>query len=175
MYCVLLLDDEANVLNALRRSLASISADQLDGEALRIEAFTSAQAAFDRCEECDFDLVITDYRMPEMNGVEFLMRLMDIQPTVPRAIVSGYADRSAIITAVNEAQLTRFIAKPWDDHELQQAVVAILTRTNKRRADTSAHKMNRESQLRRLEADCPGITQVTTAEDGGIVIPADDL
>jgi len=126
MYRVLLVDDEPNILNALRRSLATIDARKLDGEALHFETFTSPDAAIQRCDEQDFDLVISDYRMPSMNGVEFLSRVMEFQPAVPRMIISGYADREAIIAAVNEVHLTRFLEKPWNDDDLHQAVISIL-------------------------------------------------
>ena len=126
MYRILIVDDEPNILNALRRCLARIDVTLLDGEALKIETFTSPEAAVERCEEQEFDMVISDYRMPSMNGVEFLTHLMESQPEAPRIIISGYADRKALIAAVNEAQLTRFIEKPWDDKALHSAVVAIL-------------------------------------------------
>jgi two-component system, probable response regulator PhcQ len=126
MYRVLLVDDEPNILSALRRSLAAIDARLLDGEALHFEAFTSPEAAIRRSDEADFDLVISDYRMPSMNGVEFLARVMELQPSVPRMIISGFADREAIIAAVNEVNLARFIEKPWDDERLRQAVTSIL-------------------------------------------------
>lgn len=172
MYRLLLVDDEPNILNALRRCLASIDAGRLDGEALQLELYTSPEAAIARCEDVEFDLVLTDYRMPSMNGVEFLIRLMDIQPDVPRVIISGYADRDAIIAAVNEAQLARFIQKPWDDGVLQRAVISILASANRR--DSGARKIQGEAcserQLRRLESECPGITRVERAEDGGIVL-----
>src|SRR5512141_3003631 len=119
MYRVLLVDDEPNILSALRRCLARIDVSQLDGEALQFETFTSPQAAIERGEEQDFDLVISDYRMPAMNGVEFLSRLMETQPNAPRMIVSGFADRDAIIAAVNEVHLARFIEKPWDEEALR--------------------------------------------------------
>jgi two-component system probable response regulator PhcQ len=128
MYRVLLVDDEPNILSALRRSLAMIDARELDGEALLFETFTSPEAAIQRCDDEDFDLVISDYRMPSMNGVEFLARVMEFQPAVPRVIISGYADREAIIAAVNAVHLTRFIEKPWDDEDLRRAVVSILRR-----------------------------------------------
>jgi len=126
MHRILLVDDEPNILSALRRSLSAIDVRELDGELLCFETFTSPEAALLRCEEQDFDLVISDYRMPSMNGVEFLLRMMETHPAVPRVIVSGYADRDAIIAAVNEVQLIRFIQKPWDDDKLRLAVVAIL-------------------------------------------------
>jgi len=126
MYQILLVDDEPNILSALRRSLAAIDVRLLDGDALHFETFTSPEAAIKRCDEQDFDLVISDYRMPSMNGVEFLTGVMKLQPSVPRMIISGYADRDVIIAAVNEVRLTRFVEKPWDDQELRNVVVSIL-------------------------------------------------
>lgn len=126
MYRVMLVDDEPNILSALRRSLAEIDADDLDGDTLAFETFTSPEAAIERGDEQDFDLVISDYRMPSMNGVEFLARIMESQPSAPRMIISGLADRDAIIAAVNEVHLARFLEKPWDDTALRNAVVSIL-------------------------------------------------
>lgn len=133
MYRILLVDDEPYILSALRRSLAAIDADELDGDALHFEAFTSPEAAIERSDEEDFDLVISDYRMPSMNGVEFLARIMESQPLVPRVIISGCADREAIISAVNEVHLARFLEKPWDDHALRDAVVSILGNRSRRK------------------------------------------
>lgn len=175
MYRVLLVDDEPNILTAMRRCLASIEADQLDGEALAMESFTSPQAAIDRSEEQDFDLVISDYRMPSMNGVEFLSRVMESQPNAPRMIISGYADREAIIAAVNEVHLTRFVEKPWNDQELRRSVVSILetaAKDAKRAVSDERRGTSRAStdrNLQRLEQDCPHITQLELSDDGGIV------
>jgi len=126
MYRILLVDDEQNILNALRRSLSAIDVTELDGEALAFELFTSPEAAIERCDQQDFDLVISDYRMPSMTGVEFLTRVMESQPSVPRMIISGMADRDAIISAVNKVHLNRFLEKPWDDQALRVAVISIL-------------------------------------------------
>ena len=171
MYRVLLVDDEQNILNALRRCLAMIDATQVDGDALVFETFTSPEAALERGEERDFDIVLSDYRMPSMNGVEFLTRFMKLQPDVPRVIVSAYADRDAIIAAVNETSLSRFIQKPWNDDELRSSVTAILAGKGKK---ITAGSSDSASQLRSLEQDCPGITQVERDEDGGISIDIDD-
>ena len=158
MYRVLLVDDEPNILSALRRCLARIDVSQLDGEALQFETFTSPQAAIERSEEQDFDLVISDYRMPAMNGVEFLSRLMETQPNAPRMIVSGFADRDAIIAAVNEVHLARFIEKPWDEEALRRAVVSLLGG-----AGSAAAK------------PVDGDMQLEHADDGGIIIATDDF
>jgi len=181
MYRLLLLDDEPYILNALRRCLTGIDARRLDGEALALEVFTSPEAAIARCDEQDFDLVISDYRMPSMDGVEFLSRIMEMQPSAPRVIISAYADRDAIIAAVNEAHLTRFIQKPWDDDELRNSVVAILAgarkaaRKSPRSRDfAAAAAPDADRELRRLEQDCPGITHLEQDEDGGIMITIED-
>ena len=152
MLRILLVDDEPNILSALRRCLAAIDVRQLDGEALQFETFTTPEAAIERGEHQDFNLVISDYRMPSMNGVQFLARMMQIQPAAPRVIISGFADREAIITAVNEVRLTRFIEKPWKDEDLRQAVVSIL-----RGKDGAAKPVADDSHIER-------------ADDGGIVI-----
>lgn len=172
MYRILLVDDEPNILNALRRSLASIDVTRLDGEAPKLEAFTSPEAALEHCEDHEFDLIMTDYRMPTMDGVQLLTRLMDIQPSTPRVIISGYADRDAIIAAINEAQLTRFIQKPWDDNELRDTVAFILGNARKKSAEPASHKPKPGSdrRLEMLEKECPGITQIDRDDDGGIWI-----
>jgi two-component system, probable response regulator PhcQ len=170
MYRILLVDDEPNILNALRRCLSGIDVSELDGDALKLEMFTSPEAAIERMEDHDFDLIISDYRMPTMNGVEFLSRTMDLQPAAPRIIISGFADRSAIISAINEVHLTRFIEKPWNDQDLRQTILSILGAKSKG-TDASS---STERQFRRLEQDSPGITQVDRSDDGGINLTPED-
>lgn len=171
-----MVDDEPNILNALRRCLARIDVTLLDGNALKVETFTSPASAIERCEEQDFDLVISDYRMPSMNGVEFLTHLMETQPRAPRIIISGYADREALIAAVNEANLTHFIEKPWDDELLQRVVTTILggARISTGRSTPGYVGANSDRHLQRLEEDCPGITHVDLADNGGIVLEEEE-
>ena len=171
MYRILLVDDEPNILSALRRCLASIDVGELDGEALKVEAFTSPEQALERSEEQDFDLVVSDYRMPGMDGVEFLSAMMELQPTVPRVICSGYADRDAIIAAVNEVQLARFIGKPWVDDELASAVVALLRPGSAR---TRAHHRPGAQKPPRERAASARVTHVEQDDDGAIVLRSDD-
>ena len=183
MYRIVLVDDEANILSALRRVLSTISVDELDGETPAIETFTSVREALNRINTMPIDLVISDYRMPEMSGVEFLSRVIEFQPTVARIILSGYADLDAVTGAINKVQISRFINKPWHDFELKSAVVqALATRAlmveNQRLADvvrTQRGTLSRqEAELRRLEAESPGITKVRRAPDGGILLDDDD-
>ncbi|HEY6942298.1 response regulator [Dokdonella sp.] len=172
MYRILLVDDEPNILNALRRCLASIDVGRLDGDALKVEAFTSPERALERSEEQDFDLVISDYRMPSMDGVEFLSAMMELQPAVPRMICSGYADRDAIIAAVNEVQLARFIGKPWTDEEFADAVVALLRPGRAR--PRSQRQAGAPTQSVLAEAVAARVTHVEQDDDGSIVLSSED-
>lgn len=109
MYRILIVDDEQNVLNALRR--------ELHGE-YEIEAFDKPVEALERAQQAHFDLVIADYQMPVINGIEFLKQFGKLQPDAARLVLSGEADFGAVAGALNEAHIYRFVAKPWDSTEL---------------------------------------------------------
>lgn len=128
---ILLVDDEQNVLNALRRELK---------DHYEIETFDSPAAALRHCRDNAFDLVISDYKMPEMNGLEFLKQFGQMQPDASRLVLSGEADIDALIRTINETHIYRFVAKPWEKADLlsniQQALAyreVILE--NRRQAD----------------------------------------
>jgi two-component system NtrC family sensor kinase len=63
-------------------------------------------------------LVISDYRMPGMNGVEFLAKVKEKYPATMRLILSGFADAGAVVEAINDGQVYKFMPKPWNDQEL---------------------------------------------------------
>jgi two-component system probable response regulator PhcQ len=181
-YRIMLVDDEVNILHALRRILSPSPEAEFDGHSLTIELFTSPVAALQRADYMPFDLVITDYRMPEMNGVEFLVKFREIQPNTTRLILSGYTDLDGMIGAINEAHIFRFIAKPWHDFELRAAVMQALsfrhlTMENQRLADLAREQQGKltkhELELRRLEAISPGITKVNWGPDGSVLLDWD--
>jgi DNA-binding NtrC family response regulator len=183
MYRIILVDDEINILSALKRALLTIPFDDLDGERPEIETFVSAPQALARIKIKPVDLVISDYRMPDMNGVEFLAKVVDAQPDVARLILSGQADLDVVIDAINRVQVFRFISKPWHDYELKTAVAqALAARSlvleNRRLADLVRVQYGkisrREAELRRLEAESPGITQLKVGQDGRILLDDDD-
>lgn len=125
-YRILLLDDDAFILAALRREL--LSKPYVGHEGLEIEMFTSPLAALERSREPEgyFDVVIADNHMPEMSGIDFLKEFGKIQPDAVRIVLSGYAERASLMRAINEAHIDFFIAKPWHEYDLRCALFQAL-------------------------------------------------
>lgn len=175
---ILLVDDEPHILTALQRLMRN-GLKHAGGERYQVECFTDAAAALARANECAFALVISDQRMPGMTGVEFLTKLRQVQPDCGRIVLSGYADLNALMAAINEAAIDRFISKPWTDFELLSAVRQVLrirelTVENQRLADQVREQRGvlsaQEAELRRLERLEPGITHVKWGADGSFIL-----
>ena len=124
---VMIVDDEESILSALRRLLriAPCTYGRLNYR-LDVETFSSPEAALRRAGEASFDLILSDYRMPEMDGVAFLTRVKELQPDAERLVLSGYADLDAILRAFDQAQIFRFVAKPWNDYILLSSIAEAL-------------------------------------------------
>ena len=108
---IVLVDDEDIVLTSLNSFL------MLETEYEHV-SFTSANKALKYIEENEIDLVISDYLMPEMDGISLLAKVRELQPEVPRIILTGYADKENAIKAINEVGLFQYIEKPWDNNDL---------------------------------------------------------
>ncbi|MEW5944006.1 MAG: response regulator [Pseudomonadota bacterium] len=183
MYRIMLVDDEENILNALRRLLAARPLHEAgEQKKYTVEIFSAPAKALRRAEDTAFDLVVSDYRMPEMDGVVFLKAFRQLQSEAVRIILSGYADLDGLIGAINEAQIYRFIAKPWNDFELKAAVAQALDYRrlqleNQRLADEVRAQRGiitrQEFELRRLEQESPGITRVNWGPDGSVIMDED--
>jgi two-component system probable response regulator PhcQ len=176
MHRLMVVDDDPNVLSALRRSLAR-PGDTRHGE-YQVELFEAPQRALEQLKSRPFDLILSDYRMPGMDGVKFLTTAREVQPDAIRLILSGYADLNGLVAAINEAQIFRFLAKPWHEYDLLSAVSQALEyrrllTENQELADLvriERGKLSRhEAELRRLERETPGITRVNWGEDGSVI------
>ncbi len=179
---IMLVDDEPNVLSSLRRAINALPTDSFS-EAFEVETFVDPKLALQRASRCTFDLVVSDYRMPEMSGVEFLVQLIQIQPQIAKIMLSGYADLKALMSAINEVNVYRFVAKPWGDYELGSSIVRAIQhqqmlQENQRMADMVRLQQGRiteqELALRRWEELCPGLTKVQRGEDGSVDLEWDD-
>jgi len=171
---ILLVDDEANVLKALSRILKHY----------HLTTANSGEEALLLAQVTTFNLVISDYRMSGLNGVEFLSRFKRIQPDAIRMILTGFADLEGAQQAINEAQVFRFINKPWSNIEIINAVENGLEHQrilleNRALADQVRAQQalldEKEAILRALEEEEPGITKVNWASDGSIIINEEDI
>ncbi len=180
MPSIMLVDDEANVLRALRRVLSQGSPLRLPLD--DIELFESPAQALERLHNRAFDLILSDYRMPKMDGIAFLSASRQIQPDAARLILSAHADLRGLVGAINEAGITRFIMKPWDDLDLCVAIAEALEQRslvleNRRLADevrlARGVISRQELELRRLEEESPGITKVNWGPDGSVLLNDD--
>ena len=108
---MLIVDDEEMVLSSISSFL------QLE-TSYEIVTFTSAEDALVFAKENEIGLVISDYLMPKMNGLEFLTKMKEIAPEVPRVILTGYADKENAIKAINDVGLFQYIEKPWDNDDI---------------------------------------------------------
>ncbi|UCD63484.1 MAG: response regulator [Candidatus Zixiibacteriota bacterium] len=108
---IVLVDDEDIVLTSLS-SFLSLETNY------SVITFTSATAALEHIEAHGCDLVISDYLMPEMDGITFLAKVKEIHPEVPRIILTGYADKENAIKAINDVGLYQYIEKPWSNDDI---------------------------------------------------------
>ena len=108
---IIIVDDEEMVLTSLKSFL------NLESE-YNVRTFTSAKDALDYLKRNDVNLVLSDYLMPEMDGISFLAKVRELKPGVTRIILTGYADKENAIKAINDVGLFQYIEKPWDNDDL---------------------------------------------------------
>lgn len=112
---ILLVDDEEMVLTSLNSFLA------LETE-YQIRSFLSPGQALDYAGGHEVNLVISDFLMPEMDGISFLARMRELRPDATRIILTGYADKENAIKAINEVGIFQYLEKPWDNNDLLIAI-----------------------------------------------------
>lgn len=111
MLCV---DDEVNILKSLRRLMRN--------EPYRVLTANSGAEGLEILKTTPVQLIVSDQRMPELNGTEFLKQAKELYPDTIRVVLSGYADVAAILEAINEGSIYRFLTKPWNDEEIKVAI-----------------------------------------------------
>ncbi|MGE6757407.1 ATP-binding protein [Corallococcus interemptor] len=144
---LLLVDDEENILKSIRRVLRR-------GE-WEIETATDAEAGLRTLERFQPEVVISDFRMPGMNGVEFLNQVKLQAPRAQRIMLTGQADQQAIEEAINRSEIFRFISKPWNDSHLVLTVKSAFEQYALHAENDRLYRVTQEqnAELKHLNAD----------------------
>lgn len=138
---ILFVDDEEGVLNALKRIFVDTD--------YTVMTATSGESAIKILEENDVQVIVSDYRMPGMNGIELLKIVRKQWNDIVRIILSGYADIGAVIAAINEGHIYKFISKPWNDEDFKITIANAIERYSilKRNKELTETLRERNEQL----------------------------
>jgi len=110
-HTVLFVDDEVNILKALQRLMRN--------EPIKVLTANRPSEAFELIDRCAPQVIVSDQRMPEMSGVDFLSSVRDRHNDVVRMMLTGYTDMTIAVEAINKGEIFRLITKPWNDDELK--------------------------------------------------------
>lgn len=143
-YKILFVDDEQNVLNAMRRIFRQ--------ENYTILTASSGPEALELLHKEPVHIVISDHRMPEMTGAELLRKIKELYPQTIRIMLTGHADVNAVMGAVNEGAVYKFITKPWNDEDLRLTVSLALEQYDLIEENTALRNQqkNQEKKIKRL-------------------------
>ena len=163
---VLCVDDEPNILSSLRRLLRPHGYKVLTAE--------SGAAGLALLEQEHADLVISDMRMPEMDGARFLEKVRERWPDTVRLLLTGYSDIQSILAAINRGEIFRYITKPWDDNDILLVIRHALER---RALEQLAERQNAELKAlnESLEAKVAARTRELQASRDDIVAANEKL
>ena len=155
---LLLVDDEPGILSSLRRLLRP--------NGYRIHTAEGGAAGLEILEREPIDLVISDMRMPEMDGARFLEQVRQRWPATMRILLTGYADVASTVDAINRGEIYRYVAKPWDDTDLQLTVRDALERQRLARENARllALTQAQNDELKNLNASLEDKVKQRTAE-----------
>lgn len=155
---LLLVDDEANILNSLRRLLRP--------KGYRVFTAEGGEAALEILGREAVDLVVSDMRMPGMDGAQLLERVRALWPQTMRILLTGYADINSTIAAVNKGGIYRYISKPWNDDDILMAIDQALSlrglERDRQRLQALTERQNEE--LKSLNAGLEERVRERTAE-----------
>jgi len=157
-WTILCVDDEPNILSSLRRALRNPH--------YRVVTAPGGHEALALMEGTPVDLVISDMRMPGMDGAQLLGQIRRRWPRTMRILLTGYADVNSTIAAINEGQIYRYVNKPWDDGELQVTVAQALERLSleREKARLEALTQSQNEELRGFNARLERRVEERTAE-----------
>ena len=162
-YTILVVDDEDLFIEYIQRVISD--------ENYNVITAASAQEGLDILEKQQVSMVISEYEIPLMNGLEFLEKVRIIYPNILTVMVTDRADIDLTIKAINEAGVYKFLLKPLDDIDFKNMIKKTLESLQViKERDVLIRKVKtHESTLKDLEKRYPGITKVERDEDGYIL------
>lgn len=117
IYSILYIDDEENNLTSFKSTFR---------RDYHIHVASTGQEGLEIMEKHNIQLVITDQRMPDMTGIEFLEKIVPLYPDCMRMILTGFSDMEAIIQAINKGNIYRYVSKPWNREDLKITIDSAL-------------------------------------------------
>ncbi|NVK27190.1 MAG: response regulator [Flavobacteriia bacterium] len=110
---VLYVDDEENNLRSFKATFRKI---------YKVHTAISGEEGIEVLKNNEIQIIITDQRMPEMSGIEFLTKVLDFKKEPMRMLLTGYSDINAVIDSINKGEVYRYLTKPWNEDELKSAI-----------------------------------------------------
>jgi response regulator RpfG family c-di-GMP phosphodiesterase len=155
---LLFVDDEANVLSSLKRLFRPFG--------YRIFTAESGVQGLEIMARETIDIVVSDMRMPEMNGAQFLQKVHAQWPETVRILLTGYAEISATIDAVNKGHIYRYISKPWEDNDIVLAIKQALHQKQLEQENRGLEELTRKQneELKDLNANLEQKVKARTEE-----------
>jgi len=163
-HTILIVDDEEMILKSIVRVLRN--------ENYKVLTAQSGAEGLAVLKEYDVHLIISDQKMPGMNGLEFLKHVKRDYPQILTIMLTGHAEIEIAMNAINEAGVYKFILKPWDDNNLKITIRrALETLELIWERDSLVQQVKaRDAVLQNLEKEYPGISKVDRDEDGYIIL-----
>ncbi len=132
---VLYVDDEVNNLQSFKATFRRI---------FDVSIAESGSEALELFKKEDFEVIITDQRMPGMTGIELLVEIRKHNPNPMRILLTGYSDINAVVDSINKGQVYRYLSKPWQEDELKSTIESAAEVFNLRRENKELlHKLER--------------------------------
>jgi len=155
---ILCLDDEANVLKSLVRLLRQYKFD--------VSVSTSGHDALEKMQKKQFDVVISDMRMPLMSGAEFLAKARKVAPDSQRILLTGFSDLESTISAVNEGGIHAYVQKPWQNDHLISVIQSGVEkfRLKKQNEILQRHVNQQNEQLKELNTNLEQLVEKRTKQ-----------
>ncbi|MDY6852528.1 MAG: response regulator, partial [Thermodesulfobacteriota bacterium] len=155
-HTILCVDDEGNILSALKRSLRK--------EKYNLLLASSGTEALKVLSENEVQLVMSDQRMPGMDGTEFLSKVKEKFPDVIRIILTGYTDVDSITEAINQGNIYKFFLKPWNDQHLKLEIEKALEQYDLIQTNKQLHEtvVEQNTKLLKINENLESLVQERT-------------